>query len=333
MPYGLLLALLALAAAAAGIASLLVGPSSVGMADLLAWLRGAWPGGTDDPAARLILAEVRLPRAILGLAIGAILGLSGAALQGFLRNPLAEPGLIGVSASAALGAVLVFYFGLAGLAFAVPLAGMAGAICAVVLVQLLAGRESGSMALILAGIAVTSFAGAMTSLALSLAPSPFAAFEIVFWLLGSLADRSMSHVTLALPFMVAGAVMLLALGRSLDGLSLGEDAARSLGINLRLSRNLLVVGTALGVGAATSVAGVIGFVGLVVPHLLRPLVGGLPGRLLPASALGGAALTALADVATRVLGGGSELKLGVVTALVGAPFFFALVLRERRRLV
>jgi len=327
LPYGALLGLLSVAALAAGIVSFLVGPSSVGLAEALDWLTGS-----DDPAARLILTEVRLPRAILGLAIGATLGLSGAALQGFLRNPLAEPGLIGVSASAALGAVLVFYFGVAGVALAVPLAGMTGAVLAVVLVQLLAGRESGSMALILAGIAVTSFAGAMTSLALSLAPSPFATFEIVFWLLGSLADRSMSHVALALPFMALGAVMLLSLGRSLDALSLGEDAARSLGVNLRLSRNLLVLGTALGVGAATSVAGIIGFVGLVVPHLLRPLVGGMPSRLLPASALGGAALTALADVATRLLGGGGELKLGVVTALVGAPFFFALVLRERRRL-
>ncbi|MCH8918408.1 MAG: iron ABC transporter permease, partial [Proteobacteria bacterium] len=283
--------------------------------------------------AALIIREVRLPRAVLGLMIGATLGLAGAALQGFLRNPLAEPGLIGVSASAALGAVLTFYTGLAALfSLALPLGGMAGACVAVVIVQALAGRTGSSLTLILAGIAVTSFAAALTSLALNLAPNPFAALEIVFWLMGSLADRSFDHVWLSAPFMIAGWVLLITLGRALDALTLGEDAAHTLGFDLRGVRHRLVFGTALSVGAATSVAGAIGFVGLVVPHLLRPLVGHRPGALLPASALGGATLTLIADVAVRLLSPGRELKLGVLTALVGGPFFLWLIVAYRRRL-
>ena len=278
----------------------------------------------------IILTEIRLPRAILGLMIGATLGLAGAALQGLTRNPLAEPGLVGVSGSAALGAVVVFYFGLAG-AFppALPLGGMAGAAVGAVLVLALAGRGAGPLGLVLAGVAVTSLAGALTSLALNLAPSLYAALEIVFWLLGSLADRSMSHVWLAAPFMVAGWLVLLALGRPLDALSLGEEAAASLGFNVGRVGILLVLGTALSVGAAVAVAGSIGFVGLVVPHLLRPFVGHRPSRLLLPSMLGGAALLLAADIVVRLVSASPELQLGVVTALVGAPFFLALVLGRK----
>lgn len=310
-------------------ASLLVGPAAIGLREMF----DAIVVGEVDTAA-LIIREVRLPRAVLGLMIGATLGLAGAALQGFLRNPLAEPGLIGVSASAALGAVLTFYTGLAALfSLALPLGGMAGACVAVVIVQALAGRTGSSLTLILAGIAVTSFAAALTSLALNLAPNPFAALEIVFWLMGSLADRSFDHVWLSAPFMIAGWVLLITLGRALDALTLGEDAAHTLGFDLRGVRRRLVSGTALSVGAATSVAGAIGFVGLVIPHLLRPLVGHRPSALLPASALGGATLTLIGDVAVRLLSPGRELKLGVLTALVGAPFFLLLVLRMRRQLL
>ncbi len=309
-------------------ASLLIGPARIGPID---GLRALFAQGPD--ATVLILQQIRLPRAVLGLTIGATLGLCGAALQGYLRNPLAEPGLIGVSAAAALGAVLMLYSGLAAaFALALPLGGMVGAGLAVVAVQSLAGRDGGALSLILAGVAVTSFAGALTALALNLAPNPFAALEIVFWLMGSLADRSLDHVWLAAPFMVAGWGLLLTLGRGLDALTLGEDAARTLGVELRQLRLRLLLGTALAVGAATAVAGAIGFVGLVVPHLLRPLVGHRPGRLLPASALGGAALTLAADVAIRLISPASELKLGVLTALVGAPFFLGLVLSARRRL-
>lgn len=322
-----LLPFLVIAVALSFAASLLVGPAAIGLRETF----DAIVSGEVNTAA-LIIREVRLPRAVLGLMIGATLGLAGAALQGFLRNPLAEPGLIGVSASAALGAVLTFYTGLAALfSLALPLGGMAGACVAVVIVQALAGRTGSSLTLILAGIAVTSFAAALTSLALNLAPNPFAALEIVFWLMGSLADRSFDHVWLSAPFMIAGWVLLITLGRALDALTLGEDAAHTLGFDLRGVRHRLVFGTALSVGAATSVAGAIGFVGLVVPHLLRPLVGHRPGALLPASALGGATLTLIADVAVRLLSPGRELKLGVLTALVGAPFFLFLVLRMRRQ--
>jgi iron complex transport system permease protein len=279
------------------------------------------------------MREIRLPRALLALLIGAGLGMSGAALQGYLRNPLAEPGLLGISGTAALGAAVALYTGLAAaVPLALPLAALAGAFAATLLVQGLAGAGAGSISLILAGIAVSSLAGALTSLVLNLSPNPFAASEIVYWLLGSLADRAMPHVLLAGPFILAGLALLATLGRALDALTLGEDAAASMGVTVGRTRTLAVLGTALAVGAGVAVAGAIGFVGLVVPHLLRPLVGALPSRLLPASALGGAALLLAADLAVRLIAPERDLKLGVLTALVGAPFFLWLVWRTRRSL-
>jgi iron complex transport system permease protein len=194
----------------------------------------------------------------------------------------------------------------------------------------LAGRDGGATTLILAGIAVSALAGALTALVLNLSPNPFAAAEIVFWMMGSLADRSWLHVTLAAPLILAGIAALLSLGRGLDALTLGEDAAASLGIALHRLRLVAVLGVAAAVGAATAVAGAVGFVGLVVPHLLRPLVGALPSRLLPASALGGAAVVLAADVAVRLIAPDRDLKLGVLTALVGAPFFLRLIWTSRR---
>ncbi len=308
--------------------SLVVGPSAVGWKELLGILFGNEFGPT-----RLILLEIRLPRALLGLTIGITLGLSGAALQGFLRNPLAEPGLIGVSASASFGAVVMIYTGLSGLfALALPLGGILGALVAVFLIQLIGGRTGGTLSLILTGIAVTSFASALTSLALNLSPNAFAALEIMFWLMGSLADRSFEHVWLSFPFMVIGWGLLLNLGRSLDALTLGEEAAYSLGFDLKRVRTLMVIGIALSVGAATAVSGTIGFVGLIVPHLLRKWVGHKPSTLLLASALGGASLTLIADIAVRIFSPGQELKLGVVTALIGAPFFLSLILQTQKNL-
>jgi iron complex transport system permease protein len=318
--------LLSAAVVALALVSLSVGPADVAL----------WPAllgllEQDRPVTSLILAELRLPRTVLGITVGATLGLAGAALQGLLRNPLAEPGLIGVSATAALGAVVVFYFGLsATYALALPAGGIVGALAAIALLYGLAGREAGVLTFILAGVAVSSFAGAMTSLALNLAPSPYAALEIVQWLLGSLADRSLDHVWLTLPLMVVGWGLLLASGRALDALSLGEDAARTMGFSLKTVQLQVVLGTTLAVGAAVSVTGGIAFVGLVVPHLLRPLVGHEPRRLLVTSALGGAALLLLADILVRATSGPVELKLGVVTALVGAPFFLYLIFRTRR---
>ena len=323
-----LLAALALALGILFVLSLGFGPADISMIDALAALAGSGPEPT-----RVIVMELRLPRALLGTMVGATLGLSGAALQGFLRNPLAEPGLIGVSSTAALGAVLTLYTGIAGaFTLALPLGGVAGAVIGVVLLQIIAGRGGGALTLILAGIAITSMGGALTALILNLAPSPFAALEIVFWLMGSLADRSFAHVWLALPFMAVGWVMLITLGRPLDALTLGEDTAQSLGFDVGRARTQLVLGTALAVGAATAIAGTIGFLGLVVPHLLRPLVAHRPGALLVPSALGGAVLLLAADIAVRLPFPGNELKLGVLTALVGGPFFLWLIVAYRRQL-
>ncbi|TYR34015.1 iron ABC transporter permease [Mesorhizobium microcysteis] len=311
------------------IASLTTGPAEAGFRQSLAALFV-----DEGDLMSLVMREIRLPRAVLGLMIGATLGLSGAVLQGYLRNPLAEPGLLGISASASLGAVLAIYTGLsATFALGLPLAALAGAVIAVLLVRAMAGERGGTLTIILAGVAISAFAGAMTSLALNLSSNPFAALEIVFWMLGSLADRSMTHLWLSGPFMVAGWVMLAMLARPLDVLTLGADAASSIGIDMRRVQFLAITGTAASVGGATAVAGAIGFVGLVVPHLLRPLVGSVPSRLLPASALGGASVLLAADVLVRLIAPGRDLKLGVLTAIVGAPFFLWLIWRTRRQML
>jgi iron complex transport system permease protein len=318
--------LLALLVAALFVASLLIGPAGIGFGDSLAALFR----GEGGPVV-LVMREIRLPRAILGLLAGAALGLSGAAMQGYLRNPLAEPGLIGVSASAALGAVIALQTGAAAaVALALPLSALAGAGIAVALILLLAGPRGGALALILAGIAISALAAALMSLVLNLSPNPFAGMEIVYWMMGSLADRSMTHVALAAPFILGGGLVLLSLGRGLDALTLGEDAAQSLGVNLPRLRLGVILGTAATVGAATAVAGAVGFIGLVVPHLLRRLVGARPSALLPASALGGAAMLLAADIGTRLIAPDADLKLGVLTALVGAPFFLQLIWSMRR---
>jgi len=320
-----LLPALGLLVAALFLASLVTGPAGIGAGEGLAALV------TGDGAAGMVMREIRLPRAILGLAVGAALGLAGAAMQGFLRNPLAEPGLIGTTSAAALGAVIAIHTGLyAAFALALPLMALAGAAVAVGLILALAGPRGRALSLILAGIAISALMGALTALALNLAPSPYAATEIVFWMMGSLADRSMQHVWLALPFLGLGAALLAATGRGLDALTLGEDAAESLGVSLTALRLQIVFGTAALVGAATAVAGAVGFVGLVVPHLLRRAVGARPAALLPASALGGAAMLLAADIATRLVLPDRDLKLGVLTALVGAPFFLQLVRRMGR---
>lgn len=305
--------------------SLSLGPADVSLPESLR----ALVFGGDGPLP-MVMREIRLPRVLLALMIGGTLGLAGAAMQGYLRNPLAEPGLLGVSASAALGAVLAIQTGLsAAFALALPLSALAGAVVAVLILIVLAGPRAETLTLILAGVALSAVAGALTQLVLNLSPNPFAASEIVFWMMGSLADRSMLHVWLALPFMALGVLLLAGVGRGLDALTLGEDAASSMGIDLGRLRMRVVLGTACVVGAGTAVAGAIGFVGLVVPHLLRGAVGGRPGPLLWVSAAGGAAMLLAADIAVRVVAPDRDLKLGVLTALVGAPFFLHLVWRSR----
>jgi iron complex transport system permease protein len=324
--YPVLVALLASSVLAMVGISIAVGYAPL---DLGAALSDAIAGRRSLPA--LVLVELRLPRALLGALVGFSLGMAGAAMQGLLRNPLAEPGILGISSAAAFGAVVAFYSGFAGLfALALPIGGIAGAMLATLLLYGFVGRGAGTMTLILAGVAINSFAGAMTSLALNLAPNPYAALEIVFWLMGSLADRSLTHVWLVLPLMLLGWVLLLSGGPALDSLTLGEDTARSLGFDLAWLRARLIAGAALSVGSAVAVTGAIGFVGLVVPHILRPFIGHRPGKLLLVSGLGGAVLTQAADTALRLLPIRPELKLGVVTALIGAPFLFSLIHRLRR---
>jgi len=283
---------------------------------------------------QIIFFELRLPRALLALSVGATLGLAGAALQGLLRNPLAGPGLMGVSNCAALGAVIALYFGLSSVFWlAVPLMGMIGAAVSVILVFALAGRQGSVMTLLLAGVAVNALASSFISLALNFAPNPYAMSEMVFWLLGSLANRSLADFSLAFPFMLLGWLLLLTTGRFLTALSLGEDTAQSMGFDLNRQRAVVIIGVALCVGAAISISGNIGFVGLVVPHLLRPFVAHEPGRLLPVSMLGGAIMVLLADITVQYISPNQELKLGVITALVGGPFLLYLIVKTRHSLL
>ena len=308
------------------VASLAVGPANLPLPSVLAAL-----AGQGDPTANDIVLQIRVPRAILAAAIGATLGLAGASLQGLLRNPLADPAVIGTSNTAALGAVIALYFGLAKTQpWVLPVLAIVGALIGLAMLLPLARRSEGPITLILAGVAVSSLAGAGVSLALNLAPNPFAVSEIAFWLLGSLADRSTLHLWLALPPMAVAAVILLLQARALDALALGEDAARSLGFDLDRTTLLTAVAVALGVGAAVAVSGAIGFVGLIAPHLVRRFTDGRPSRALLPSALAGAALLTAADLLVRVIPTITELRLGVLTAILGAPVFVLVLMRTRR---
>lgn len=288
-----------------------------------------WLNGTLQS---LIITELRLPRTILGVVIGAALGLSGAVMQGYLRNPLADPGLFGVSSSAALGAVASLYFGLAGLAFVLPLFALAGAGVGMALLAVLAGRAGSLTLFTLAGMLLASLTGALTALLISLAPTPFASSEIVTWLMGAITDRSWDDLAIALPFMLAGMLLLAFTGRALDALTLGESAARSLGIDTTRLQLQVVLGVGLCVGGSVAAAGIVGFVGLIVPHLVRPLARHRPSAVLLPAALAGAVLVLLADCGVRMLPSTTELRLGIAMSLLGAPFFLALLYRMRRTL-
>ncbi|MCP4878689.1 MAG: iron ABC transporter permease [Gammaproteobacteria bacterium] len=308
--------------------ALTVGPVDIDLAKALRdWIDG------QISIESLILFDIRLPRALLAMLIGATLGVAGAALQGLLRNPLAEPGIIGISNGAALGAVIVFYYGLAGVGwFLLPLGGLIGALVAVSIIFLLVGQNRSIITLILAGVAINAVGGACIALALNFAESPYAMQEIVFWLLGSVANRSVNDLYIALPFMLVGWGMVLYCGRFLNALTLGEETAKSMGFDVRRMRLVLILGVTACVGAAVSVAGNIGFIGLVVPHLMRPFVAYEPRRLLLASGVTGAILLLIADVAVQLLSANGEMKLGVITSLVGAPFFLFLILKSRNTL-
>lgn len=321
-----LVPVLAAIAVIIGAVSLTVGPASIPLGSVIGALTGY-----ADPVVSDIVLSLRAPRVILALVIGAMLGLSGAGLQGLLRNPLADPAVIGTSSTAALGAVIALYFGIAkAFPVALPLLAVAGALVGLAALVPIARRGEGTSTLILAGVAISALAGAGVSLALNLAPNPYAVSEIAFWLLGSLTDRSFKDVALAAPLIAAGAGLILWQARALDGLALGEDTARSLGFNLGRVQMTLVAGVALGVGAAVAVSGSIGFVGLIAPHLVRPFTDGRPSRALVPAALAGAVILSVADLAVRLVPTSTELRLGVVTAFLGAPVFMFALLRGRR---
>jgi len=292
-----------------------------------------WSAWTLEDPRWLIIAELRIPRTVLAIAVGAALGLSGAAMQGYLRNPLADPGLFGISSSAALGATLSLYFGYNASALLLPLFALIGASGAMLVLALLAGRSGSLIMFALAGMIIASITGSMTTLTISLAPTPFVASQIVTWLLGALTDRSWDDVKITLPAIVVGAAIIAMTGRSLDALTLGEQAARSMGVNLRRLQWLIVLGVGLGVGASVAAAGIIGFVGLMVPHMVRPLVGGRPAAILLPSALLGALLLTVSDTLVRIAPSVSELRLGVAMSMLGGPFFLVMLVRMRRQLV
>lgn len=306
---------LGLLCAALTLASLAVGP-----VDLAAiWAR-------DPELARTLFIELRLPRTGLALMIGAGLGGAGAAAQALLRNPLASPDVLGPSAGAALGAVLAGYFLGAGV-IGMAVGGIGGALSALALLLALAGRGAGTTRLVLAGVAVATLLGVAINLALSLAPSPFALYDLMTWLMGSLDDRTLPQLLLAAPLILGGLSVLILTAPALDSLALGPEVAQSLGVSTRSLARRSIVAIALCTGAGVAVAGSIGFVGLVVPHLVRPFVGHRPGAAILPAALAGAALLLAADIAVRLLP--LDLKLGVLTALIGAPFFLWLILKRR----
>ena len=294
------------------------------------WL--PWDAWSSGDLRWLIIAELRLPRTVLAIAVGAALGTAGAVMQGYLRNPRADPGLFGISSGAALGAVTSLYFGYALSAFLLPAFALTGAGIAMLLLALLAGRSGSLIMFALAGMILASIAGSLTTLAISLAPTPYVASEIVNWLMGALTDRSWDDVRITVPAICLGIGVLLTTGRSLDALTLGEAAARSMGVNERVLQWKVVIGVGLCVGASVAAAGIIGFVGLMVPHIVRPLVGARPSNVILPSALGGAALLLIADCLVRIAPTVSELRLGIAMSMLGAPFFLAMLLRLRKSL-
>lgn len=302
----------------------------VALAFLFSLIAGkVWIGPADwfaDNANGWIMAELRLPRAILGAGIGAALGLSGAVLQGYLRNPLADPTIVGVSSTAALGGVLAISIGLSPF----PLA-MAGAGLSVIILILMAGRSGGPLGFILAGMVLATLSGSLTAFLISISPSPFATSEIIAWMMGALTDRTVDDVAKALPFIILGVAILATTARALDALTLGEDAARSLGVDLARLQWVVALGVGLAVGASVAVSGVVGFVGLIVPHFVRSVFGERPSATLFPSALGGAALVLVADSLVRLMPGAGEVRLGIAMAVLGAPFFFLLLGRIRSK--
>ena len=299
------------------LAAIMLGSTPLGTRHILQALMGQ-----GSPGDAIVLWEIRLPRAMAAYAVGAALGLSGAALQGLLRNPLAEPGVLGVSASASLFATFTLYFGFSAISSLVlPLAAIAGALVATSFLAVVALRVNSVIALILIGVGISSFSGALMTLLMNLAPNPFSLSDMINWMMGTVANRSFEDILFAAPFLILGAVLILSSGRDLSAFTLGEEAASGIGVSLTTVRMKVVFGTGFCTGAAVAIAGAVGFVGIVAPHLVRPHVDHEPSAtLLPSALLGGVILVA-ADIFIRVAPTTAELKLGVVAALLGAPIF------------
>lgn len=314
---------LALLLAIAVLISLASGPLPLTPTDLL---NAAFGRGSAETTT--ILLDVRLPRTVAAALAGLALGASGAAMQGLLRNPLAEPGVMGVSASAALAATCCVYFGLATVSpLLVPMASLAGAMAATAIVAGAASRLRGIASLILIGVAISAVAGALMALLVNLAPNPFSLSDLINWTAGSVANRDWTDSGMALPFIASGLAVLIAARRSLSALALGEEAAHGLGVDLHRTRLLVIVGTGLATGGAVALAGMIGFVGLIGPHMVRAAVGYDAGRTIMPSALAGAALLVVADFAIRLIPTANELHLGTLAALIGAPLFGLIAMR------
>ncbi len=318
-------ATLATGLAAALFLSVLLGSVPLPLDRVLAAL-----AGQASPGDHLVVWQIRLPRALAAALVGAALGMSGAALQGLLRNPLAEPGILGVSATAALFATFALYFGFATAGpLVLPLAAVAGALLATLLVAAAAVRTRSVVTLILIGVGLSSFSAAVMALLMNFAPNPFSLADMVNWMLGTVDNRSFTDLVFAAPFLGAGAAILMASRRGLSALALGDEAAEGLGLDLRRQRLAVIIGAGLTTGAAVALAGAIGFVGIVAPHLVRPFLRYDPARLLVPSALLGAIILVVADIGVRLLPTDAELKLAVVASLFGAPVFIWIAARRR----
>ncbi|BDU75085.1 FecCD family ABC transporter permease [Mesoterricola sediminis] len=319
---GRVLAALVLLLAGAALASLALGDANLAPRQVLEAVMGR-----GDELNRTILWDLRLPRTLVGMAVGAALAASGVAMQAFFRNPLASPGLLGVSAGGALGAVAVLALGTSASLLALPSAAILGAFAATGAVMVMARRGASPEHLLLTGVALNAFFGAGTSFLLSLSAGKFqVSGQILFWLMGGIENRTWEHVAIGVPGILLCCALLLPLARPLNLLSLGETSAQTLGVDVRrLRRRIIVLSTVL-TALATAVGGIVGFVGLLVPHLLRLAFGPDHRRLLPLSMIGGAALVLLCDLPTRFVAGG--MRLGVVTALIGGPFLVWMLRRN-----
>ena len=320
-----LLIVLGLASITAILAACVLGSTPMGLVQVVKALLGQSNAGDT-----IVVREIRLPRALAAFAVGAALGTSGAALQGLLRNPLADPGVLGVTATSSLSATFALYYGFAASSpFLLPVFAIAGALAATALLAAAAIRIKSVVTLILIGVGLSSLSASVMSLLLNLAPNPFSLADMMNWLLGSVANRSFLDLQTTVPFIAAGLAILFATRRGLSALTLGDEAASGIGLNLHRQRIAVVVGAGLATGAAVALAGAIGFVGIVAPHIVRPFVDYDPARsLLPSAILAGLILV-LADIAVRLMPTTTELKLGVVAALIGAPAFIWIAMQRR----